>query len=226
MIDSLKFDSKSPFTPSFNIPIYRQFLDADVTSKLADLVIQEERGILDSTKPSSKPGMENPLYHDDWLTNRNWDYNLLDFSDKHPVLDDLRKWIKEQYHSYVDSLGLPRETVYIQCWANIIRNDGRQIIKHHHADAHAWAPQDHAYCSGNICIQAKNTHTHYQNPVLPKLWISIKNEPSELVLFPSWMVHWTDKNESFKPRISIAFDLITEEVYNMIKGENKTYRLL
>jgi ectoine hydroxylase-related dioxygenase (phytanoyl-CoA dioxygenase family) len=52
----------------------------------------------------------------------------------------------------------------------------------------------------------------------------IDNIPGEMILFPSYIVHWTDQNTSKTPRISIAFDIITEEVYNMI--DNHNFRVL
>jgi hypothetical protein len=37
-------------------------------------------------------------------------------------------------------------------------------------------------------------------------------------------MHWTDPNESDIPRITISFDIITKEFYNLIDGRN--YRRL
>ena len=190
------------------------------------MVLAEEQHILDTAKMF--PPLEqhtNPEYAKDWLTNRLYDYNLIDYCDKYDSMDKFRVWIKEQVELYFQSLGLPKDKLYIQCWANVIRNDGRRIIKHHHADDTQRGPQEYSYLSGNICIQADNTNTYYQHPFLDKRAMPIKNIPSELILFPSYMVHWTDTNQAETPRISIAFDLITQEVYDMI-SDNSNYRPL
>jgi hypothetical protein len=147
----------------------------------------------------------------------------LDFN--YPEVKEFKQFIKDSYEEYAKSWGYePDNPVYIQCWANVIRNNGRRITPHNHAGAHADAPHEYSNVSGNICIHAENTNTYYENPFLKYNAIPIKNEIGELVMFPSFITHWTDTNESENPRISIAFDIITQEVYDMI--DNHNYRPL
>lgn len=227
MLELAKFGSKSPFVPSINIALYIVNIGERLTNKLRDIVVQEEQYILDNFKtiPDWMPN-HSSKNEDRWLTNRLWDYNLFDFSTKYPELNEVKSWIYSQYVDYCKAINVPVERVYIQCWANIVYNDGRRIISHHHADGHLGADQEYSYCSGNICIQAVNTHTYYQNPFLDKKNSFVKNVAGDLTLFPSFVVHYTDANLSEVPRISIAFDIITEEVYNMMSHQNGNYRLL
>ena len=107
----------------------------------------------------------------------------------------------------------------------ITNNDGRIITPHNHADAHGEAPAEYSYISGNISLQTENTSTFFAHPILnKKVYREIPNINGELILFPSFMTHWTSQNLSVIPRITIAFDIITKEVYNMI--DNTNYRLL
>ena len=65
--------------------------------------------------------------------------------------------------------------------------------------------------------------TYYKNPFNDSK-VGIYNIVGELILFPSHIIHWTDNNNDPEPRISIAFDIITDKVYNMI--DNKNFREL
>ena len=46
------------------------------------------------------------------------------------------------------------------------------------------------------------------------------NPDTTMILFPSFVYHKTSENNSDVPRISIAFDLITEEVNTILKNKN------
>jgi hypothetical protein len=124
------------------------------------------------------------------------------------------------------SLGIePEKKIYVQCWANILYNDGRVIDEHNHADAHCNAPFEYCYISGNLSVQTENTNTYFCHPILPRKYrIPVKNINSELILFPSFLIHATDGCITEKPRITISFDIITQEVYNMV--DNKNFREL
>lgn len=213
----LFFDSKSVFVPEIRIPMY----SADLTfpaHTLADVVFTEERNILKNT-----PSPDNEL-DSTWLTARLWHYNFLDFD--YRAVRELKDFIKKNYIHYMDMLGNKVGVTYIQCWANILRNDGRPIVPHHHADGHSKTCPDqrHSHLSGNLCVETANTSTYFRNPFLDKDCIGIPNKNGEMILFPSYVVHWTDPNPMDSPRVTISFDIITEEFYNMIDGEN--YRRL
>jgi hypothetical protein len=218
-IIKLEFPSNSFFVPAHTITCFLSRLDLELSKRLAEIVTKEEYNILINTvKPDF---IEDPS----WLTGRLWYYNFLDFD--YPEIEEFKNFIKEEYLKFSKELGhtIPNKT-YIHCWANVLRKDGRPIARHHHADGHAKIPQSYAYLSGNVSLQAENTHTYYENPFTDD-YEKIANVPGDLFLFPSSITHWTDKNESDNLRISLAFDIITEEVYNMVYDVNiysKQYR--
>jgi hypothetical protein len=216
MIYDLQYLSKSKYLPSITIRLGKTVLDSDTTAGLSKIVLSEEPNIIKNVRSTDENDDQ------EWLTGKLWSYNFLDFD--YPEVKTFKSFIKDSYEEYARSWGYEPEPVYVQCWANIIRNNGRRITPHNHASAHSNAPHEYSNVSGNICIQAENTKTYYENPFLKYNSIGIDNLSGELFMFPSHVIHWTDTNESENPRISIAFDLITKEVYNMI--DNHNYRLL
>lgn len=215
MIVNAHFGSKSPFVPEFDIKMYQSQLDKELVNVIRECALNEEHHILETVKPFP------PEASYDWITNRAYDYNFLNFDDKYPQLSKVKSWIFEQYKTYTKELGIKEEEVYTMCWINIIRNDGRKIEKHHHAQDGSRGLQKYAYVSGHITIQATDTNTYYQNPILDKQYITVKNYEGESTMFPSWVIHWTDENKSNNPRISLAFDIITKEMYDMGEMINK-----
>jgi hypothetical protein len=218
MIFNLQFGTKSYFTPALNLNLYSSSISEELRSSLADIVLKEERYIIE-TYPTRHPDKE-------WLSGRVWYYNLFDFD--YEAIRQLKEHIKNEYISYMKSLNTEPEKVYIQCWANIIRNNGMRMSPHHHADGHSLdinAPQEYSYLSGNLCVQTFNTSTWFQSPFLDKQVIPLNNVDGEIIFFPSFLRHWTDCNESETPRITISFDIVTEPFYEIVKN-NSNYRLL
>ena len=214
MLINASFTSKSVFTPTLNMAFGAFNMRQGMSEELAAVVLKEEPNILNKT---TSPDINDSQ----WLTSRLWQYNFLDLD--YDVVRELRSFIKNSYISYMNDLDIPTQKVYIQCWANVIRNDGRRIVPHHHADGHSNDPnasQEYAYLSGNICVQTKDTNTYFQSPFLNKQVISVPNINGEMVFFPSFITHWTDTNINQSERITISFDLITEEFFNMVDGTN------
>jgi hypothetical protein len=214
MLFQVAWQSKSFFTPSISINMYNASIPIELNAAIKDIVLKEEPNILKNIPPANP---QDP----DWMTGRLWNYNFLDLD--YEEIRNLKSWIAEQYVIYRESIGAPKQKVYIQCWVNILRNNGRRIVPHHHADGHSStvnAPQEYSYLSGNLCIQTRNTSTWFQSPFLNQHVTPIPNIDGEMILFPSWMVHWTDTNQSDEPRITISFDIITEDFYKLIDGVN------
>jgi hypothetical protein len=213
----LNFPSNSAMLPSFNVALYDTKLDQTTTKQLKDVVLAEESNILKSVK--SKDENDDPT----WLTGKLWGYNFLDFD--YPCVKEFNNFIFDSYQSYMKQIGVDAsKPVYVQCWANILRNNGRIIKPHHHGQAHCNAPWEYSYVSGNLSVDVENTSTSFSHPIFRFVAEEIPNVNGELILFPSFMTHWSSENKSERPRVTIAFDIITEEVYNMV--ENKNFRLL
>ena len=206
MLVDLSYETKSEFLPYFVLPVYKsKFANFD---ELKNVSLEKEKYILDNYKPRGR-GNEY------WVTNRKDNYSMFDFENEYPVLKQFKKEIKNSYENYCKELKIPVKDVYISCWLNVVRKGSQHITQHNHADAHLNVPEYHSYVSGHICIQATGTRTYYKNPYIQTHSIGIVNVPGEMYLFPSWVDHWADPNQSEEPRITIAFDIVTEEVYNI-----------
>jgi hypothetical protein len=209
----LNFKSKSPLLPSIDISLHNYQLSEELTKELSEVIVKEESNILQNTTPFD--GERDPT----WITARLWQYNFLNFD--YPEVKQLKEIISDEYKNYMHAIGVTPEPVYIQCWINILRNNGRIITPHNHASAHTGANEEYSYVSGNISIQTNDTATMFANPFLGRTqFIPVPNNNGEMLLFPSFVVHCTTENKSDTPRYTIAFDIITEHVYNIIQNTN------
>jgi hypothetical protein len=203
MIHNLRFDTASDLLPPFELPIYQCHLNPITTIMMEKVIRDLEPVILAIDAPDN-------LRANNWMTARLGYYNLLDYD-----FDQIRRletFILESYKGFVKELQIPERKIYAHAWVNIVRR-GEKITMHNHADAHAKVPDIHSYMSGNLCITAENTGTGFKSPYNSQSHI-IRNVPGECFLFPSFINHYTTENQSDNPRYTIAFDIITEEVYN------------
>lgn len=221
MIESYVFESESIFTPNFTFSYHRSKCPVH-TETLGNIILKEGAKIL---KQFPEEGDNK-----DWLTSKLWKYNLFDWD--YAEIKQLKEFVREQYISLMAEIGREPEKTYIQCWANILNDPKRCIIPHHHADGHATdirrirlgeakgVPQKYSYLSGNLCVETYNTNTYFRNPFLDREFVPIKNVNGEMIMFPSFITHWTDYNQNPQPRITISFDIIKEEFYKLIDGKN------
>ena len=133
------------------------------------------------------------------LTSRAAHFNVLNWWGT----GSLRKWIRNGYEKYNNIKDKP---LYVQCWANVMRK-GQQIKSHKHEASNGTTPMNHL--CGHLCIQVDgSTSTYYEgNPLL--------NVGGEMIFFPAHTFHWTDTYENNNERITIAFDILSEEFYNI-----------
>ena len=204
MIIDIKCRSSSPFLPEYNVQLYKTNIGKELTESLKVIALAEEQRIFDTTSCPAN-------WDQTMLTSRLWQYNLFDFD--YPELVTLKNYIAEKYTEYVTALRYPIEKTYIHGWINVLHTD-QKIGNHNHADAHCGAPAESAYVSGNICIRAENTRTYYASPFNVQVAAGINNDSGDMFLFPSYIIHRTDTNKAEESRISVAFDIITESVYN------------
>ena len=128
-------------------------------------------------------------------------YNI--FSWNHPEIKKLKSNIAKNIILYNDECGNETPELWIQCWYNVLRFG--QSIKPH---PHSLEPT--SYLSGHFNVQVNDTSTVYMTPVNQlnkRAEIDIKNIPGELTLFPSYIFHYTTPHYSFRPRVTIAFDI-------------------
>ncbi len=133
------------------------------------------------------------------LTSRSCHYNLLNWWGIGP----LKKWMRDGYEKYNNIKGKP---LYAQCWANVMRK-GDQIKPHKHESWDGTSPVSHL--CGHLSVQVDgSTSTYYEgSPVL--------NKKGQMTFFPAHTFHWTDRYGNNSERITVAFDIHSEEFYNV-----------
>lgn len=198
----IRFTSGETYTP-FAAAWEYYFCEDDLKISLTQI----KKEILDREKSI----IEENEFEDDWgtklgadsLTARSNKYNLLKWECAAP----LRHAIRKTHDTFVSQLGAPSPPViYAQCWANVMRK-GDQIAVHSHGK------DPYGYLSGHVCVQVTDTNTNYYNPYGGDPWKS-HNEVGKITLFPNWVKHGTDKVIDDQERITIAFDIYTEDGYD------------
>ena len=136
------------------------------------------------------------------LTSRSCHYNLLNWWGT----GHLKKWIRNGYEEYNKYNNIKGKPLYVQCWANVMRK-GEKIETHTHASYPSVA--EHEHLSGHLDVQVDGTtSTYYEgNPIL--------NKNGLMTFFPGCALHWTDRYEGNSERITIAFDIHSEDFYNV-----------
>lgn len=151
----------TPFCPSWQWMILEdQIIDKPFTDRLAQIILEREKGIVEGTRDKWENFGEASNYDGatglgpDSLTSRSPFFNVLTWDE--PECQRLKFEIWTRYVKFMESLELTRPKTTIQCWANVLRY-GEQIKLH----AHGYDPT--TYLSGHFCVQSKGTHTHYFN---------------------------------------------------------------
>ena len=131
------------------------------------------------------------------LTSRSCHYNLLEWRGTRK----LKKYIRMGYEQYN---GVKNTPIYVQCWANVMRNG--DVIKAHRHMIDNISPND--ALSGHLCVKVDgSTNTYYERT-------PIQNKNGQMILFPSTLLHWTDRYIGNEERITIAFDIYSKKLYD------------
>ena len=117
--------------------------------------------------------------------------------------------IKDNIVEYSDKVFEPLpEKLWIKMWCNILRKGQNINIHQHRIDKKS-------YLSGNLCLHADDTKTHFLNSQTyfyrKNTMYSSENKKGNLTIFPSILPHYTDMVTNDKPRITIAFDIMIED---------------
>lgn len=132
-------------------------------------------------------------------------FNVFSFSDKSKELNEIKKCIRLNIKNFLRHIDINNSYVYILCWFNILRKN-ENMKAHSHED---YKKAEMSFVSGNLFLSGENSSTVYQTPFTNQN-IEIPNSPGSLILFPSYITHWTI-NRSDKIRASIAFNVYPEE---------------
>jgi len=145
----------------------------------------------------------------DSLTSRYQFYNFLKLES--PMLEGLQKHIIKNIKMCINKFNIERSgkgkhisinDLWIICWFNVLRKN-QKIGKHTHLPL---SDAERSFLSGHLTIQAESTRTYYLSICEKYSWF-IENIPGQLIIFPTYMPHYTNETLSKSSRISVAFDV-------------------
>jgi hypothetical protein len=197
----------TPYAPTWDFRVGTSLCEDIDTKSLSQFLLRKEREV----KKLPIQFYEEEKIFDGYTglgsnstTSRSNQYNILTWD--HPEIPKLKQNIIKNLIEYNSECGnnTPNQ-LRIQCWYNVLRF-GQKIKPHMHST------RPFCYLSGHFNVQVKNTSTVYMSPINqlndPDV-IDIENQNGEMTIFPSYIFHYTTPHYSFKPRITIAFDVIT-----------------
>ena len=195
----------SPYAPFWDFRVGTSKCDDIDVNSLSQFLLSKEKEIKKLPPSLNMNGGKSDGYTglgSNSTTSKFQNYNLLTWS--HPEIKKLRSNIAKNLVKYNSECGneTPKE-LYAICWYNVLRF-GQKINPHNHSTS------TDCYLSGHFNVQVNDTSTCYMSPINqlndPDV-IDIKNKEGDMTLFPSYIFHYTTPHYSFKPRITIAFDL-------------------
>ena len=194
----------SPYAPQWDFRVGNSMCENIDTNSLSKFLLSKEKEIKKLPIVSNFDGYTG--LGSNSTTSRSQQYNILLWN--HPEIRKLKSNIAKNIILYNDECGNKTPQLWIQCWYNVLRFG--QSIKPH---SHSVTPI--CYLSGHFNVQVNDTSTVYMSPINqlndPEV-IDIKNIPGKLTLFPSYIFHYTTPHYSFKPRITIAFDISPDKL--------------
>ena len=201
----------SPYAPQWDFRVGTSICEDIDTNSLSELLLLKEKEVkklpttvIDGAESDGYTGLGSKS-----TTAKFQSYNILTWD--HPEIKKLRSNIAKSVIDFNDECGNKTPNVlWIQCWYNVLRF-GQKIRPHHHSVS------PDCYLSGHFNVQVNDTSTVYMSPINqlndPQV-IDIKNKVGDMTLFPSYIFHYTTPHYSFKPRITIAFDLNLHNTYD------------
>lgn len=177
----------TPFAPSLDVSLYVDDFGDILSNNLLGLIKEKNVG---------------PYKDKAWEK-----YNLFAWDDS--SVKHLRNKIWDMYLKYCESIdaeSYSREYIWIRGWA--VRLEANEDIGMHSHSLH-----ENTFVSGNMSLTENNTTTDYWIPLFSLYHgtFQCKNHPGRIALFPSWVQHGVNPNQSGEVRYSLAFDLFTQK---------------
>ena len=170
-----------------------------------NLKINEKKTISFLLKKEKELIKKYPIKYKKFITPSK--FNTFLFFDKSKELNKIKKYIQLNIKNLLRHIDLNNSYVYILCWFNILRkNENIKAHSHEHYET-----AEMSFVSGNLFLSGENSSTVYQTPFTNQN-IKMLNSPGSLILFPSYINHWTI-NRSDKIRASIAFNVYPEKEF-------------
>ena len=139
----------------------------------------------------------------------------------HPALKDLVKEIQLTINDYILQFEELEPTIISASWFNVLGSGG-VVEKHKHVDS--WLNTKGSVVSGAYYphVESGSVPLIFDFPDKRKLSIqdtkydtipfSVESKSGNLILFPSWLPHWTEPNET-NERITVSFNSIRKSIY-------------
>jgi uncharacterized protein (TIGR02466 family) len=143
-------------------------------------------------------------------------------------LSTLKTEINNRVEMIKDNLGVKASVPHDirNYWANIFEPAGRLRLPAHPPHMHAnyflscvYYPKAEEHCGNLVLMSPFNDiertlpfkHLDKHSYFNASRWL-IKPEPAKLIIFPAWLVHYVEDNNSNADRISIAFNISLPQV--------------
>ena len=206
MISILKIASQQPLTPyapNWNISIgVGEWNNVEKIGAIRNWLINNESKIKEKYPAVHDGGTSLGL---DSVTSRFSQYNLFEFINECPELNDLLNFLRKTWIEFVSQDGTPYLDLDIVCWFNLMHN-AQQVAEH----AHGAIPI--GYLSGNMSLDDYHTSTLYRSSFTAHTYLPIKNTKGSVTIFPSYVFHKSEEYINNQvPRLTVAFDLHISE---------------
>ena len=191
------------FAPVWNIPMYSSLYDDyEKVEKIKNFLIKKETELVNGLLPGRGDGRTGLGLNS--VTSKYGMYNVFDFIQELPELNDLLNFLRISYIDFVLKNQSRIHDCYIVCWYNIVRA-GQDIKKHSHGTGHS------SYLSANMHLDNYETTTDYHVPFDDEVIHKLPNQTGGLTIFPSYLPHSVGNYNGENLRVSIGFDLHLEK---------------
>jgi hypothetical protein len=200
---------KTPYAPHWNIPIgIGNWDDKNKIDIIKTWLIENESSIKDKYPAIHDGGTSLGL---DSVTSRFQQYNLFDYINECPALEDLLNFIRRSWVEFVSQDNTPYLDLDIVCWFNLMHKS-QQVAEH----AHGAIPV--GYLSGNLSLDDYHTSTLYRSPFTAHQYLPIKNTKGAITIFPSYVFHKSEEyTNAGAARLTVAFDLHIPNTSDSVK---------
>jgi len=178
-------------------------------SSIATFLLEKEQYILDNYPFISYFGTDDPAVKNPgtFVTTRSGTYNVLNFVNELPILNNLKEFFAEKFFEYVEMKGNSQYLVNpaVNCWVNIVRKQ-ESISFHKHAE------HENSFVSASMVLKAEDTSTWYKFE--DGEIIKVPNTIGNLSIFPCNVYHWTDIHLGQEPRITLGMDFFYDREFS------------
>ena len=167
---------------------------------------------------------ETPVFETGW--EKEWGTYLL--------IPELKKFIDLEVNKYFKDCGFTDvDLAEYSVWLNTLESSGRHIVPHNHGIALVgWVYYiDVPENSGDIVFlnpQGNNSWDYFYHNEFPgsspnnDLLYKFKPKTGDLLMFPGWLSHYVEPNNSNQTRISMAGEYHTQKFVNVFVNHFNT----